>query len=86
MSGETLKALMLPLALFIMLFGMGLSLVPDDFRRVIRSPRAKFVGLFCQLVMLPAVAFLLALAFHLPGELAVGLMVWRRVPAARRRT
>jgi BASS family bile acid:Na+ symporter len=80
MSGETLKALMLPLALFIVLFGMGLSLVPDDFRRVLRSPRAKVVGLFCQLVMLPAIAFLLALAFRLPGELAVGLMVLAACP------
>lgn len=80
MSGETLKALMLPLALFIVLFGMGLALVPDDFRRVIRSPRAKVVGLFCQLIMLPGIAFLLALFFRLPGELAVGLMVLAACP------
>jgi bile acid:Na+ symporter, BASS family len=80
MSGELLKALMLPLALFIVLFGMGLSLVPDDFRRVFRSPRAKLVGVACQLLLLPAVAFLLALAFRLPGELAVGLMVLAACP------
>jgi BASS family bile acid:Na+ symporter len=80
MSGEMLKALALPVALFLVLFGMGLSLTPDDFRRVFRSPRAKVVGLASQLVMLPAVAFLLALAFRLPGELAVGLMVLAACP------
>ena len=59
---------------------MGLSLVPEDFRRVVLKPKAKIVGLCCQLLMLPAVAFALALAFRLPGELAVGLMVLAACP------
>ena len=80
MSGEILKQLALPVALFAILFGMGLSLVPDDFRRVVLKPKAKIVGLFCQLLMLPAVAFALALLFRLPGELAVGLMVLAACP------
>ena len=80
MSGEVLKQLALPVALFAILFGMGLSLVPDDFRRVILKPKAKIVGLFCQLLLLPAVAFALALFFRLPGELAVGLMVLAACP------
>lgn len=80
MTAEVIKELALPVALFVVLFGMGLSLQPDDFRRVFRSPRAKLVGLSCQMVMLPAVAFLLALAFRLPGELAVGLMVLAACP------
>ena len=80
MTSELLKAALLPLALFVVLFGMGLSLVPADFRRVFRSPRAKLVGLACQLALLPLVAFLLALAFRLPGELAVGLMIIAACP------
>jgi len=80
MSGEVLKQVALPLALFAVLFGMGLSLVPEDFRRVVRHPKAKLVGLACQLIMLPAVAFALALLFRLPGELAVGLMVLAACP------
>lgn len=80
MTGEVLKQLALPVALFAILFGMGLSLVPDDFRRVILKPKAKIVGLFCQLLMLPSVAFALALLFRLPGELAVGLMVLAACP------
>jgi len=80
MSGELLKQLALPVALFAILFGMGLSLVPEDFRRVILKPKAKIVGLFCQLIMLPAVAFVLALIFRLPSELAVGFMVLAACP------
>lgn len=80
MSGEVLKQVALPLALFAVLFGMGLSLVPEDFRRVFRHPKAKLVGLACQLVMLPAIAFALALLFRLPGELAVGMMVLAACP------
>jgi BASS family bile acid:Na+ symporter len=80
MSGEILKQLALPIALFIVLFGMGLSLVPEDFRRVVLKPKAKIVGLACQLLMLPAVALALALLFRLPGELAVGLMVLAACP------
>jgi BASS family bile acid:Na+ symporter len=80
MSGEILKQLALPLALFAVLFGMGLSLVPADFRRIVLYPKAKLVGLACQLLLLPAVAFALALLFRLPGELAVGLMVLAACP------
>jgi len=80
MPPELLKQLALPLALFTVLFGMGLSLVPADFRRVLLSPKAKIVGLTCQLVLLPLVAFALALVFRLPGELAVGLMVLAACP------
>lgn len=80
MSGELLKQIALPVALFAVLFGMGLSLVPADFRRVVLYPKAKIVGLCCQLLLLPAVAFALALLFRLPGELAVGLMVLAACP------
>jgi BASS family bile acid:Na+ symporter len=80
MSGEVLKHIALPLALFAVLFGMGLSLVPGDFRRVVLQPKAKIIGLGCQLILLPAVAFALALLFRLPGELAVGLMVLAACP------
>lgn len=77
---EVLKQLLLPAALFAVLLGMGLSLRPADFRRVLLSPKAKIIGLGCQLVLLPLTAFSLALAFRLPGELAVGLMVLASCP------
>lgn len=80
MTGELLKQLALPVALFAVLFGMGLSLVPEDFRRVLLKPKAKIIGLICQFLILPTAAYSLALAFRLPGELAVGLMVLAACP------
>ncbi|WP_435745650.1 bile acid:sodium symporter family protein [Nocardioides sp. SYSU DS0663] len=70
----------LPVALGIIMFGLGLSLVPDDFRRVARQPRAVGVALGCQLVLLPVVCFGLVKAFDLPPLLAVGLMLLAASP------
>jgi BASS family bile acid:Na+ symporter len=81
MPDQTMTTIMLPIALFVIIFGMGLTLTPEDFLRVVRSPKAKLIGLSCQLVLLPLVAVALALAFRLPGELAVGLIIVASCPA-----
>ncbi|MDT3439477.1 MULTISPECIES: bile acid:sodium symporter family protein [unclassified Pseudofrankia] len=65
----------LPFALGIVMLGLGLGLTVDDFRRVGRHPKAVGVALLCQVVLLPAICFGLALAFRLPPELAVGLIL-----------
>ncbi len=70
----------LPIALGIIMFGLGLSLTPDDFRRVSRHPRAVAVALGCQLVLLPLVCFGLVKLFDLPPLLAVGLMLLAASP------
>ena len=70
----------LPIALGIIMFGLGLSLTPDDFRRVARHPRAVAVALGCQLVLLPRVCFGLVKLFDLPPLLAVGLMLLAASP------
>jgi len=57
------------------MFGMGLSLHIADFTRVLREPKAVLIGISAQLIILPLVAFMIALAFKLPPELAVGLMI-----------
>src|SRR5690606_5095619 len=62
------------------MFGLGLGLAPDDFRRVARYPRAVLVGLFLQRGVLSWVAVGLALLFRLPPELAVGLMLLAASP------
>lgn len=80
MPADLLKSLALPLALMVVMFGMGMGLRMEDFRRVFVSPRAKWLGLACQLLMLPALAFGLAHLFRLPGELAVGLMLVAACP------
>ena len=80
MQASLLTNLLLPLALGIIMFGLGMGLTLDDFRRVARYPRAVLTGLILQVLILPAVAFALALVFGLPPELAVGLMLLAASP------
>jgi bile acid:Na+ symporter, BASS family len=80
MSGDLLKTVFLPVALILIMFGMGMSLTVGDFKRVVLSPKAKLLGLGCQLLVLPVLAFGLAVLFRLPGELAVGLMLLAACP------
>jgi BASS family bile acid:Na+ symporter len=75
MAGSVLTQVLAPLVLVLMMLGMGLSLVPDDFRRVLVEPKAVVVGTVAQMVFLPAAAFLLAHVFPLTPPLAVGLMI-----------
>ncbi|TDV48738.1 bile acid:sodium symporter family protein [Actinophytocola oryzae] len=70
----------LPFALGVVMLGLGLGLTVDDFLRVGRQPRAVLVALLCQVVLLPVVCFGLALAFRLPPELAVGMMLLAASP------
>lgn len=70
----------LPIALAIIMFGLGLSLTTGDFVRVARSPRAVAGALFLQIVILPAVAFGLVIVFDLPPLLAVGVMLLAASP------
>lgn len=71
---------LLPIALGVIMLGLGLSLTLGDFKRVIDYPRAVIVGLTCQMLLLPAVCFGIARAFALPAELAVGLMLLAASP------
>ncbi|MFJ2742467.1 bile acid:sodium symporter family protein [Streptomyces sp. NPDC087440] len=70
-----LAAVTLPIALAIIMLGLGLGLTPADFRRVLTHPKATVVALGCQVVLLPAVCFGLVNAFGLPPVLAVGTML-----------
>ncbi len=80
MPEDSIKALILPAALMFIMFGMGMGLTPGDFKRVIVSPKAKLVGLICQILCLPLLAFAIAVALRLPGDLAVGLMLIAACP------
>jgi len=75
MEQSAVTALFLPLALGIIMLGMGMTLTLDDFRRIVKDPRAVLVGLSAQLVILPLFGLLLAVGFELRPELAVGLML-----------
>ncbi|MGX1110774.1 BASS family bile acid:Na+ symporter [Pseudoalteromonas sp. MBR-15] len=75
MQIDILTKVVLPLALFIIMFGMGLGLKKKDFGALFLSPKALILGLTCQMLLLPMVAFLLAMGLKLPSELAIGLIL-----------
>jgi BASS family bile acid:Na+ symporter len=70
----------LPLALAIIMFGLGLDLTTDDFRRVARAPKAVAVALACQVVLLPVICFGLVLLFDLPALLGIGMLLLAASP------
>jgi BASS family bile acid:Na+ symporter len=69
-----------PIALALMMLGLGTSLTINDFTRVIKNPKDFLVGLICQLVLLPIVAFALIKLLNTPAELAVGVMIIAAAP------
>jgi BASS family bile acid:Na+ symporter len=75
MQSSVLTELFLPFSLAVIMFGMGLSLRVEDFKRILIYPKAVGIGLLNQLVILPILAFGIVKAFSLPPELAVGLMI-----------
>lgn len=75
-----LLEVLLPAALAFIMFAVGITLVPADFTRLLRQPRAVLTGLVGQLLVLPLAAWLLAIAWQLPPEMAVGLMILGACP------
>ena len=69
-----------PLALALIMLGLGLSLTVQDFIRVIKVPKDFLVGFICQLILLPIVAFLLIKLLNTPTELAIGVMLIAAAP------
>ncbi|MEK6974795.1 MAG: bile acid:sodium symporter family protein [Candidatus Thermoplasmatota archaeon] len=75
----------LPLALAIIMFGMGMTLTPDDFRRVLRAPKAVAVGLAGHVLLVPLLAMGVVVAFHYlfhpPEAILLGLLLLASCPA-----
>ncbi len=80
MESNFLTTVFLPLALFIIMMGMGLGLKVADFKRVLIEPKGVILGLVAQLIILPLVGFLLASMFPLTPELAVGMIILAACP------
>ncbi len=80
MASDTLTQVILPLALFIIMLGMGLSLKLADFSHLLQQPKAVIIGVIAQLCLLPLLGFLVITVFGLSGELAVGLMILTLCP------
>tara|TARA_B100000676_G_scaffold300183_1_gene345470 strand:+ start:287 stop:1138 length:852 start_codon:yes stop_codon:yes gene_type:complete len=69
-----------PVALALIMLGLGASLTVRDFTRVLQNPKDFFVGLVCQLVVLPIIAYLLIIILRTPIELALGVMLIAAAP------
>jgi len=80
MNSSTATTVFLPIALGVIMLGLGLSLTVADFTRVVRYPRAAAVALGCQILVLPAVCLGLVLLFDLEPALAVGMMLLAASP------
>jgi bile acid:Na+ symporter, BASS family len=75
MEATILTKVVLPLALFIIMLGMGLSLVVQDFARIVKHPKAVVIGLFGQMVVLPAIGLGVVYLYGMDPLLAAGLMI-----------
>lgn len=80
MQDNSLLTTVMPIALGVIMLGLGLSLTIGDFKRVVVYPKAVIVGLACQMLLLPLVCFGVAKFFNLSPELAVGLMLLAAAP------
>jgi bile acid:Na+ symporter, BASS family len=80
MQNTFLTAVLLPVGLAIVMLSMGLSLLPQDFLRVTRYPKAIAIGLIAQLLLLPIVGFLIASIVPMQPEIAAGLMILALCP------
>ena len=69
-----------PIALAFIMLGLGMSLTIQDFLRVTKVPKDFFIGLVCQLILLPIIAFSLIKLLNTPAELAIGVMLIAAAP------
>ncbi|MGP5514034.1 bile acid:sodium symporter family protein [Psychrobacter alimentarius] len=69
------NSVVIPICLFLIMMGMGLTLVTNDFKRVLKYPKAVGIGLTNQLLLLPIIGFALANIMPLEPEYAVGVML-----------
>jgi BASS family bile acid:Na+ symporter len=69
-----------PIALALIMLGLGLGLTTKDFTRVISNPKDFIIGLICQLILLPIIAYILILVFKTPMEIALGVMIIAAAP------
>ena len=80
MGSEVITQVVLPLALFFIMLGVGLSLHVSQFTSLWQQPRSVFAGVMLQMLLLPALGVAVVTLFQLPAALAVGIMVLTFAP------
>ena len=85
LTSSVVTDVFLPLALAVIMFGMGMTLTADDFRRVLRAPKAVAVGLTGHVLLVPLLAMGVVVLFHYafdtPKSILVGLLLLASCPA-----
>ncbi|BAC12950.1 sodium-dependent transporter [Oceanobacillus iheyensis HTE831] len=74
-SGFSWIAPHISLLLGIIMFGMGLTLTPNDFKGVIKTPKSVLIAVILQYTIMPIIAYCLAVVFQLPPAIAVGVIL-----------
>jgi len=82
METEFPLQVILPLGIALMIFGVGLELRWHGFIQLARTPNVSLIAVICQFLLLPSLAFLLAMAFDLSPELRIGLVLLAASPGA----
>lgn len=77
---ETIFRVFVPIALTVLMFGMGLQLTSSDFIRVARFPKAVLAGLLGQIILLPFMAYLLVYFLPLPLAISAGIVILAACP------
>lgn len=80
MQSDAISGVLLPLVLAFIMFSLGLGLSGNDFRNILRQPRALLIGVFCHFLLLPLVAFGLVTAWGITGAFAVGFILVAACP------
>ncbi|TCB41602.1 bile acid:sodium symporter family protein [Acinetobacter terrestris] len=65
----------IPWLLGIIMLGMGMTMTVDDFKGVLQSPKAVFIGVVAQFAVMPGLAYLLCKMMNLPSEIAIGVIL-----------
>lgn len=77
---DQISTLILGVSIMIIMLGMGLSLTVSDFKRIFIEPKAILIGLSNQIIILPIIAFLIAILFSVTPEIGIGLMILAACP------
>lgn len=75
MQESIISSVILPAAIAIIMVTLGMTLTIADFRRIVTQPKPIFIGLFCQMLLLPLLGFAVAGIFALPAIYAISLVL-----------
>lgn len=73
--------ILLPIVLFIIMIGIGLSTKVQDFKSLLKFPKAAILGVFSQLIILPLIALIIGWVFNFNNEVTLGLLVLSLCPS-----